>query len=63
MVHDAEGLHDQLKDLMKELRTMYEDSKQVSKNIFDGEQMYAKAKQGLNAVLKERKLLINKGKI
>ena len=62
-VHDAEGLRDQLKDLLKEVKLLNEDSKQVAKNIYDGEQAFGKAKAGLNAVLQERKLIVSGGEI
>ena len=62
-VHDAEGLRDQLKDLLKEVKLLNEDSKQVAKNIYDGEQALVRAKAGLNVVLQERKLIVDKGEI
>ena len=63
MLHDAEGLQKQLKDIMEELKLLHEDQKQVARNIFDGEQMRNKATQGLNEVLTQKKLLVNKGQL
>jgi len=63
MVYDAEGLADQLKDLMQDYKTLVDDAKQVSKNVYDGEQALGKAKGVLSSVLTERSLLVNKGQI
>ena len=48
---------------MEELKLLHEDQKQVARNIFDGEQMRNKATQGLNEVLTQKKLLVNKGQL
>lgn len=51
MVHDAESLQDMLRDLMVEYKTVMDDTKQVSKNVFEGENAFRKAKHTLNGVL------------
>lgn len=61
MVHDAIGLDDELKDLMKELKVMVEDSKQAAINVKKGEAALADAKKDLNEVLKQRKLVVKNG--
>ena len=48
---------------MEELKLLHEDQKQVARNIFDGEQMRNKATKGLNEVLTQKKLLVNKGQL
>ena len=63
MVHDAESLGDMLKELMADYKTLMEDAKRVSKNVYEGENAFKKAKGVLNGVLNERKLIINKGQI
>ena len=61
MLYDAEGLQDSLKSIMEELKLLHEDQKQVARNIFDGEQACKKVNKGLNEILTEKKLLVNKG--
>ena len=61
MVNDAEGLHDVLKDLMKDMKFLIDDAKQVNKNIYDGEQAYSRAKKGLDEVMTERRLFVKNG--
>ena len=61
MVHDAESLGDILKELMADYKTLMEDAKQVSKNVYEGELAFKKAKGVLNGVLNERNLIVNKG--
>lgn len=51
MVHDAESLHDMLKELMSEYKTLMDDAKLVSKNVYEGENKFRKAKNELNGVL------------
>ena len=59
-VLDAKALEDELKALMKELITERDDARQHVTNIFVAEQKHQEARRGLDAVLQERKLLINK---
>lgn len=63
MVHDAESLHDQLRDLMAEYKTVMDDAKLVSKNVYEGESAFRKAKHTLNIELNKKNLIINKGQI
>jgi hypothetical protein len=63
MVYDAEGLKDQLKEIMDELKLLHEDQKQVARNVYDAEVMSNKAKRGLNEVLTLKKLVVNKGQL
>ena len=37
MVFDAEGLQDQMREIMEELKSLHEGQKQVARNVFDGE--------------------------
>lgn len=37
MVNDAEGLQDDMKALLKDVKLLNEDAIQVSKNVYDGE--------------------------
>ena len=63
MVHDAEGLADQLKDMMKEYKTHIDDTKAAEKNKYDATQARFRAKKGLDAVLQERKLILKNGEL
>ena len=63
MVNDAEGLQDDMKALLKDVKLLNEDAIQVSKNVYDGEQALIKAKKALNLVLRQRKLVLLKGEI
>ena len=60
---DAESLHDELKTLQKDLKFLHQDQVQVAKNIEEGKFACDRAKKGLNEVLMERKLIVNKGVI
>lgn len=61
MVHDAEGLADTLKALEAEYKTLVEDSKQAERNKFDATEAHRRAKRGLDAVLRERNLILKNG--
>lgn len=61
LLHDAEGLQDEMKKLTEQLRVLVEDSKQVSKNICYGEREHRKAKEAFDAVLNEKKLILKGG--
>ena len=63
MVHDAEGLQDQLAALIAEYKLLIEDAKQVSKNVTQAEIEGKDAKEKLNKILNEKKLLVRNGKI
>lgn len=58
---DAEGLQDMLKQLVSEYKLLVEDGKQASQNLLIGEEMKYKATNGLNDVLRQKKLVLKNG--
>lgn len=63
MVYDAKQLEDQMKELMSDLKTLVADQKQAAENVFIGQETHYKANNGLNEILKSKKLLLKNGTI